>query len=341
MPRIVKQHRIVTPELWSQVNPENKELMKDFLVYLRTIDRADSTIIGYEQDLRIILVWNLIHNSNKPFHTWTKRNIASIQNWFIETNENSPARVRRLKSVMSSLSNYIESVLDDDYENYRNIIYRIPNPPMYAVMEKSIIPESELERILKELTNTGKYFQACVLALALYSGKRKAELLRFKVSDFTKDHLVCGGALYRSDTIKTKGRGKNGKQLNCYTLAKKFRPYLFNWLFYRDTYNIKSEWLFPCPLDHAIAIGESSLDDWCYKLSEMLGMRFYWHAVRHTAVTSFRRAGIPDSVIKTYFGWDSLEMVGVYSDIAPEEELGKYFTADGIIIPEKRSLSDL
>ena len=52
--------------------------------------------------------------TNKYFPEISKRDIISYQNWLLRNNENSPARVRRLKSTLSSLSNYIEAILDDE-----------------------------------------------------------------------------------------------------------------------------------------------------------------------------------------------------------------------------------
>jgi integrase len=162
----------------------------------------------------------------------------------LNSNENSPARIRRLKASLSSLSNYIESVLDDEFPDFRNIINKVENPVNRPVREKTVWEDEELEKLLDELTKRGDVEKACYLALAMYSGRRKAELCRFKVSDFDGDKLVCDGALYKSAPIKTKGRG-GGKLIPCYTLAKKFQPYLNAWLAYRTEHEIDSEWLFP------------------------------------------------------------------------------------------------
>jgi integrase len=67
--------------------------------------------------------------------------------------------------------------------------------------------DEELDQLLDKLIEKKWFDKACYLALAMYSGRRKAELCRFKVSDFDDDKLVCGGALYKSAPIKTKGRG--------------------------------------------------------------------------------------------------------------------------------------
>jgi hypothetical protein len=42
-------------------------------------------------------------------------------------------------------------------------------------------------------------------------------------------------------------------------------------------------------------------------------------------VTSFKKSGLPDSVIQAYIGWSSLDMVSVYSDMEVEDQLSAYF----------------
>ena len=73
----------------------------------------------------------------------------------------------------------------------------------------------------------------------------------------------------------------------------------------------------------------------------ILGIPVYWHSLRHFFTTSLAKANLPDSIIKTIIGWESLEMVEIYKDIDDEEEIGKYFS-DGKIIGQKQAaLSDL
>ena len=114
--------------------------------------------------------------------------------------------------------------MDDEYPNFRNIINKIPSPPNQPVRENTVVKGEEVESLLSELVSRGKIQMACCVALMAYGGRRKSEIPRFKVSDFNDDKLVCNGALWKSDPIKTKGRGK-GKFLNCYTLSKiRFSP---------------------------------------------------------------------------------------------------------------------
>lgn len=104
MPRKTKHNSITTPEKLLMINRENMRLKDDFLSYLRSLRRSSGTIAGYDNDLNIIFTYIMESLGNKEFRKLTKRDIISIQNWLVD-NGNSPARIRRIKSAMSSLSN--------------------------------------------------------------------------------------------------------------------------------------------------------------------------------------------------------------------------------------------
>ena len=334
---------ITSPELLAQVNGNNRELKKEFLNYLKAINRSDGTIRQYGSDLDIFFCWVLQNAGNKDFNKITKRDIIAFQGWLINDNQNSPARVRRLKATISSLSNFCENILSDeeeDYASFRSIVRKIENPPLQPVREKTVWEEEELEELLKKLTDSGEFEKACMLALGVYSGRRKSELCRFRVSDFAADKLICGGALYKSDPIRTKGRG-DGKIIPCYTLAKKFQPYLDNWLKERKEKQIESEWLFPDQNDPNGQIAISTLNSWANVFSRMSGRDFYWHSLRHAFTTGLAKAGIPDGVIQSIVNWESADMVRLYKDIDADEEIGMYFQDGEIRAPERKTLGDL
>jgi len=338
--RRTKMNTITSEDLLAQVNPDNQVLLKDFLGYLRSVQRSETTIHGYENDIQIAWVWCLQNNNNTFFVKWTKRNIVAYQNWLLNSNENSPARIRRLKASLSSLSNYIESVLDDEFPDFRNIINKVENPVNRPVREKTVWEDEELEKLLDELTKRGDVEKACYLALAMYSGRRKAELCRFKVSDFDGDKLVCDGALYKSAPIKTKGRG-GGKLIPCYTLAKKFQPYLNAWLAYRTEHEIDSEWLFPNLSNPSECVAISTINSWSNTFTRISGKQAYIHSLRHYFTTSLAKAGIPDGVIQSIVAWESGDMVRLYKDIDADEEIGMYFKNGEISAPSAKGFSEI
>lgn len=321
------------------VNTENLRLKEDFLEYLKSLRRSPGTLAGYNNDLDIVFTYIMEKLGNKDFRKLTKRDIISIQNWLV-SNGNSPARIRRVKSAISSLSNYCENILSDDdpdYEGYRAVVRKIENPPLQPVREKTVWEDEELENLLDLLVEKKKYEMACFVALGMYGGRRKSELCRFRVSDFDDTRLVCDGALYKSAPILTKG----GKMLECYTLAHKFKPYLDLWLSHRSEKGINGDWLFPDKNNPNQHIQISTINSWANTLSTMTGRDFYVHALRHFYCSALIRAGIPDSVIVDIVGWSSSEMLKIYDDNPKDDRIGMYFTKDGIVAPQSKSFSDI
>jgi len=347
MARKTVYNSITSPEILAKVNEENKYLMKEFLEYLQSIDRAKSTIYQYEQDLNIFWAWNLQNNGDKEFIKITKREFAKFQNHAINEWQWSPKRTRRVKSVLSSLSNFIENILDEEeeYEGYRSVIKKIENPVNETVREKTVFEPEEIQQLLDHLVENKQYLKACVLALAYSSGRRKAELPRFKVSYFTDENVIFGSLYKTPEKVVTKGRGSKGKLLYLYVLKNQFDPYLKLWLEERERLGINSEWLFPSKngneWDNDKQLNISTMDSWTDGFSKYLGKDFYWHSLRHLYTTSLSENNIPSNVIQEIVGWDSADMVNLYTDTSADDLIGKYFNEDGIVQVEQSSLSDL
>lgn len=339
MSRKTTMCRVTSAEKTAKINPNNIRLKSDFLSYLKSLQRSEGTINGYDNDLLIVFTYIMESLNNKDFQKLTKRDIIALQNWLVDKG-NSPARIRRIKSAISSLSNYCENILSDDepeFEGYRSIVKKIENPAMQPVREKTVWESGELEQLLSLLMSKKQYKKACFVALAMYSGRRKAELCRFRVSDFDADRLVCDGALYKSAPLLTKGQ----KYLECYTLAKKFNPYLEAWMKYRKDNNIESEWLFPHDSNAAEHISLSTVNSWAVSLSKLSKKDFYFHSLRHYYCSALIRAGIPDSVIVDIVGWSTAEMLRIYNDNPKDDQIAMYFKDGDISIPNSKGFGGL
>ncbi len=325
-----------------KINKQNKELLNDFIEYLNSTDKSDLTIINYTSDLRICFVWSLLHNDNKFFINFTKKDFMKYQYFLINELKLSSSRIRRLRSTMSSLGNFIENILDDDFPNYRNIVNKIPSPIKNEVREKTILSDEQIENLFNYLINNRKYQQACLLALACASGARKSELLRFKV-DYFKDEYIVFGSIYKTpEKIKTKGMSKKGKLLYKYTLVNILKPYLELWLKERKELGIDSEWLFVSKKKEKWEQMQiSTIDTWTEKWGKYLNINFYIHAVRHLWTTALSRQNLPPTLIKKLQGWESVEMVDLYDDRDVDEEIGNYFDENGIKKIEKKELNSL
>lgn len=342
MARKTKRNNITDSVSLAAVNPENTRLISDFMEYLRSTQKSETTIAVYHNDLQIAMVWCLKHNHNKFFVEWTKRDIIAFQGWLVNENGNSPARVRRIKATLSSLSNYIEAILDDEFPNFRNIIHKVESPVSQPVREKTVLSDEQIDSLLDHLVEKKQFDKACLVALAVCSGRRKAELTRFKVDYFKDENLICDDALYKtSEKVKTKGRGVNGKQIYCYTLAKKFKPYFDLWMKYREEHGIQSEWLFPMKGNPDKHIKPATLNSWASSFGKFLGVDFYMHSLRHCWTTGLIRAGLPETVIKELAQWSSLDMVAIYNDCDAEEQFANYFKDGDINVTQKTSLQEL
>jgi len=341
--RGIVYNNITTPEKLAECNQDNIQLGEDFLDYLSSIDRSPKTIHAYRSDLLIFWVYCMEHLNNKNFVELSKRDIAKFQNYCLNVWSWSPNRMRRVKSVLSSMSSYIENMLDDEIKDFKPIVRKIENPVKETVREKTVLSEEQLQFLLDELVNRKRYQAACAIALAAYSGARKAELTRFKVSYFNDENIIYDAMWKTPEKIRTKGRGgRIGKPLTKYVLLD-FRKYLDLWLEERKRLGIESEWLLVSrDGDGWCQMRVAAIDSYATECTKILGIPFYPHCLRHMLCsTMLGKYNLPSSIIQEYFGWTSQEMISVYSDIEMSDEFGKYFGVDGIKVVEQTNISDI
>lgn len=343
---------LTTKEEIEKINEENKELLEDFMNYLETTDHSKASIKIYRNNLEIFFVYLLNNAKNKDFVNIKKRDILNFQNHMVKNGLGS-ARIKNIRSSLSSLSNFIENILDEEekWENFRNIINKIPAPNPNPVREKTILEDNDCQKLLDYLVKQKRYQEACAFALAWSSGRRKSELLRIKKSWICEDNLMYGSLYKTPEKIKTKGAGVQGKLLHVYILKSKFKPYYDLWMKEREKLGV------PDDVDELFitrvrgknkneevewkGITTSTLDYWAKKFSDFLESDFYWHCMRHQFTTALLKAKIPSSVVQNIIGWSSGDMVNLYNDTDMDDELGEYFGEGGIKDVETKGLNDL
>ena len=312
---------IVTDDLLLQVNKENKKLVELFLKEKAT-RTGKITIKNYASDANIFFVWNLLNNGNKLFTDLKKLELSDFFSFTTTELKWGSARNNRVRSFLSSLSIFIEKFLDDTYPNFRNIVLKtIESVPKEARREKTILTNEQIEGLLKWLSETDSQ-KACWLALAVYSGSRFAELLRF-TTDILDENRTAFGDLFMETTkqIKTKGRGREGKMLYKYILKEKFLPYYKKWLEDREKLLLEKSQSHTSLFvkEDGTPATEGTIRSWVTSMEKYLGVNLYPHALRHFLVTEFSRKNIPALLIKDLVGWSSLEMVNVYNDLTSKD----------------------
>ena len=330
MGRKTVHNNLVLPEIYAQVLENNKNILSEFIEYLSSVDKSLTTIKAYEGDIKYFFIWNFQKNNNKSFTDLIKRDIMKYQNYLLNELKLSSNRIRGLKSAISSMSNFIESMMDDLYPDFKNIINKIPAPVKQNSREKTVLSEEQVQFLLDYLVENKKYQQACAFALAVASGARKSELLRFKVS-FFKDEYIKNGLYKTPELIKTKGRSSKGKMLNKYVLANQFKSYFELWMIQRLELGIVGEELFWTRYDSGWKVANiSTFDSWAEKFGEILNVDFYFHSLRHYFTTQLCKNNIPAEIIKDIIGWQNTSLISLYNDSDSDDEMEKYFDKDGI-----------
>jgi len=325
MSRKVQKNILTDDESIKMIKSENKLLLRDFLSYLKSIDRAPSTIHIYQKNIEAFFVYNLIHNQNKDFTEITKRDFIRFQDHALHTLNWSSNRLHTVKSSLSTMSNYIENILDDEYPGYKNVIQKIDSPTKRKVLTKSVFTEEELNGLLEHLVKNDKIRQATALALAMYSGRRKSELFRFRISDFKDENIIYDSLWKSSEPIKTKGRGANGKPIHLYVLKDQFKPYLDLLLEDYKKHNIRGDCMFVSYKFHNKPLSIESLNEWARYFTKILGKDFYWHSIRHYFTTMLIKQNVPIDIIQDMVNWDSASMLQIYSDLTRDANIGKFF----------------
>lgn len=179
MPRKTVYNQITSDESIKRINPKNKELCSDFLDYLASVGRAPSTINGYRNDLEIFFCWNLEFNNNKFFIDIKKRELTKFQGYALNEWGWSPKRIRRVKSTISSMSNYIEDILQAQEKRISELENKI------------MLQESEIKKYNQKLYDKQKTYHEQSIQIRS-NLEQNQDLLSKQITDFSnmmKDYI--------------------------------------------------------------------------------------------------------------------------------------------------------
>lgn len=319
---------IVTPELLEQINPKNKKLMKRFLKEKNT-RCSDKTIVNYTSDLNIFFCWNLLENENKFFVDIKKIDLSDFFAYAVDELGWGSSRFSRMRSALSSLSDFIERFYDEDYPNFRNIVLKaVELMPKVARRRKTVLSEDQVDKLLNYLKNEiHRPQEACLLALAICSGARKSELLRFDLDLIDENNTAYDGLFIETkEKIKTKGFTKEGKKLYKYIIKDLFLPYYYDWLKERKKIMEKNgveEHNKMFIKSNGEPAKVSTVDSWIRKWSKYLGEDVYMHSLRHYTCTYLSKIGLESELIVSIFGWSSADMYNIYNDLSAKDKKWK------------------
>jgi len=314
---------ITSPENWEKVNKENIKLMNMFLKEKNT-RASDTTINSYHSDLSIFFTWNLLENNNKFFIDIKKMEFAEFFSYCVTELKWGSAKFSRTKSCLSSLGIFIERLLDDQYPTFRNIINKsIESLPKVESREKTILTDEQILKLTNYLKEKEKTQELCWLYLALASGARFSELLRFTTDLIDENNTAFNGLFLETlKTVKSKGRGKLGHLITKFIVKDLFLPYYKPWIIEREKVmkenNQEHNSLFI--RDDGSPAHSGTIRSWLKKYEKVLGVPFYPHCARHRLVTYLSKIGLSSELITSLVGWKSESMYKIYNDLTSKDK---------------------
>lgn len=313
---------ITSPELLEQINPKNKTLMRKFLNN-KNAKCSDKTIVNYESDLNIFFTYNLLYNDNKFFIDIKKIELSEFFDYGLLELKWSGNRYSRIRSLLSSFSDFIVNYLDEDYPDFKNLIDKaVPKIPKEPVRKKTILFPEQVYELRDILINQGKLGQATYLMLLASSGARISETLRITTDIINESHTAFGDLfLETTEEIKTKGHGKKGTMMTRFIIKDTFLPIYKQWLSVREEIMKKNK-----KEHNAIFIKsngepakESTVNSWIKQWEKILGFDLYAHCFRHFIVSDLTRKGCSSDFIVAVMKWKSADMYRIYNDIEDKD----------------------
>ena len=270
-------NKIYTPELWEEVNQENKGLLDDFLIELKSRKKKKSTIDQYFNDGRIIFIYILKQMNNKSILELNKKNFRNMNLWMIDNLGLSNARANRLMSMTRSMLDFAED--DDDYEYDANFAKKVKGLPKEEVREICFLKDEQIELLREELRRKGEFQKMLILDVAYDSAGRRNEI----------HQILKEGLIEKSNTNIV--IGKRGKKFPLIYFSRT-KESLKLWLDQRGEDNFESLWVIGKAGNRKQASYESVYDWFVYMagiLKELTGVElpFNVHSLRHSSLENF------------------------------------------------------
>lgn len=266
----------------------------------------------------------MLENDNKYYPKIKKIEISNFFDYLVNELHVNSKRYSFFKSVLSSLSDTFIKFYDEEeeYANFRNFINAVVESiPKSDAREKTVLEPKDCEYLLETLIDQEKYQDACLFALAIYSGCRISELVQANLNWFDEDKIAYE-VFYETPKMRTKGRGKAGKVISRLILHDPFKPYLDKWLEKRAQIlkdkNIEDHGMLFINQQGQPASADAlrcKLPRW----EKILGKNLYYHCFRHAFCTTLiNEYKLSPDIVKNIIKWSSVDLVTLYNDKSDE-----------------------
>lgn len=275
---MAKRNNLYDEKIYEEkVNKDNKFLLKDYILELKSKGRSEKTIYQYTSDIKAFYCWLVKEMDNAYILDLKKRTFRQFF-LMLQDNGTSSARVNRFQSSIRNMLEY--AVLDDDEYDYDiNAMRSIKGVQGEKVREIVFLTDEQINIIMNRLLRDKKYQMALYLSLSYDSAGRRNEVLQVEKHNFLESNQtnVVTGKRGKKFTLLYFGKTKE--------IAKKY-------LDDRGDDNIDSMW-------HVEEMGErrsrsyESLYSWVLQFRKILQeetgefIKINPHSFRHSSLTNY------------------------------------------------------
>lgn len=287
----------VTDEMWQKVDEDYRYLVDEFV---SVQNFSPQTKKQYISALRQFGWFKYKSLNNKPFYKITKRDFLRYLSYLRDDRKMSSSAINFRKSSVSSLCNYIENVVaeeDENYKDFRNFTRGLPAIPKNRVYDKQQVTYEEYEHMMKVLEEDENYLGMAWLATAFLVGARRSEIIQFRTEML--DYEIPEGKKYiMSHVVRGKGSSIDGKPLE-YMIDLKVLPYWRKWI---EVRGYDHEYIFTTKHNGKVDVmSESWANYFCANvLSPILGRRINAHIFKASCITYHLERGVPLQIVSEF-----------------------------------------
>ena len=323
-------NKVFSEQLWEQVNPQNKELLDDFMLDLKQKKRSPATIKLYNSDLRGFFCYMVGAYANRFILELTKKDLRRYALELVEERQVSNARRNVLISSLHSMLEYAEE--DDDWEyeiNASRMIKSLQKEPIKPII---FVTDEQVMDLFQQLMDRHEYQKATLLMLAYESAGRRAELAQVEKYSFLDPA--------RNNTNQVIGKGRKKFSLLYFEPT---RQAALKWLETRGEDDIPDlfiaqdcdgRWHEADPMDIYYMFTSMRKMDFLPGDAEL---EFTTHCMRHSALTNYKngthnvckilgKPGFPLDQLQILAHHDSVETTRGYLPDLSNEELEQMFS---------------
>lgn len=305
---MAKRNNIYKDSIYAQVNKENKQILKDYILEMKSKRRSEKTIYQYVADIKMFFCWSFEEVDNKSILRMKKRD---FRRFFLELQDNgaSSARINRVQCALRNMLEFCTND-DDEYEDYEiNAMKSIKGLQKEEVREIYFLTDEQIDIIINYLINKKQYQKALYISLSYDSAGRRNEVYQVLKEGFPENK--------RTNEVQ----GKRGKKFKLMYLSRT-REIAQMYFDQRGEDNIPEMWIVGKDENKRAAKYET-LYNWTVSFRKILEketgemIKMNPHSFRHSSLENYengthsglKELGIPKMELKV------LKVLANHSDI--------------------------